>query len=231
MQIISILSSHPQTGTTTVAVNIAKGLQIRGYRVIMHAINGDHAPYDWLGVSPVENNMEFNCNNEILPGMVTTSSMGVDVFLTDEQRDSKYYNHVSSCLESQGYDYLILDLGSQQENLHIGASLASVIIACTNLLDPDEADHLGHLNKLIENCSSGQKGINLVVPCKVDTKGWNNSQVLFSIADRMGYENIADIIPACERIHLLPGDHKHVWDLSQQNLRRVFDNLVSRLEI
>lgn len=230
MRTIALVSSHAGTGKTTVAVNAAKGLERRGYRVILHGVGHIGDLCDRLG-QPSINNRESFVNLE--SGQVIKSLMGVDVFLGDKEKsDLPHYDKVHALLEKQGYDYLILDTDNQNENIAIAAALADIIIACTDLAQNDEPQQLAHLNELIKNRSGLQKCINLIVPCKINTKEWtNNSHVLFSIADQIGYENIADIIPACERIHLLSYDHKHVWDLTQKNIQCVFDSLVSRLVI
>lgn len=227
MRTITIVSSHAGTGKTTVAVNAAKGLERRGYRVIIHGVGQNDNIYNWLG------NLPASDEDNIDSGKIVKTSMGVDLFLNEsKQFDLGYYDQVHTMVESKEYDYLILDTDNQKQNTEIASALADIIIACSELAPDDEPQQLAELNHLIENSSRLQKRINLIVPCKINTKEWaNNSQVLFAIADRVGYENIADIIPACERIHLLPSDHKHVWELKQQNIKQVFDNLVSRLEI
>lgn len=235
MQTISLVSIHAGTGKTTIAVNAAKGLQRKGYRVIVHNIGQKRDLYEWL--SPTQTNGPDELISETdkgKPAQILTTPMEVDMLLDDTKKsDLTYYNETCTFLEQQGYDYLILDTDSGEKSMELAAALGDMIIACSDLSKNDEAQQLAKLNRVIETRSRQQKGINLIVPCKVNPQDWtNNSQVLFSIADRVGYENIADMIPRCERIHLLACDHKHVWDLPHfKNVQKVFDNLVSRLEM
>lgn len=227
MRTMSIVSSHAGTGKTTVAVNAAKGLERQGHRVIMHEMGHSDDLCNWLGKTTASEKIKFNS------GHILHSLMGVDILINDtEEMDLAYYNDVHALMEEQGYDYFILDTDNLKQNLVIAAHIADTFIACTELAPEDEPQKLARLNRMIEDNSQHKKGINLVVPCKINVNDWaNNSQMLFSIADRVGYENIADLIPACDRIHLLSCDHKHVWELKQRNIKNVFDNLIARLEI
>jgi cellulose biosynthesis protein BcsQ len=227
MRTISIISTRPGTGKTTVSVNAAKGLEKRGYRVIIHGLQQNEHICTWLGkvsTAEIEN---------IKPAQIVKTIMGVDVLNHDEEKlEPDYYDNVVSLLDKMGYDYLILDTDNDKKSTGIISDLSDTIVACTELAPDDEPQQLAELNRLIENSSRLRKGINLIVPCKIKTNEWTkNSQTLFTIAERVGYENIADLIPCCDRIRMLPCDHKHIWDLKQQNIKTVFDNLVSRLEI
>ncbi|MEA1962093.1 MAG: hypothetical protein U9N81_12650 [Bacillota bacterium] len=121
--------------------------------------------------------------------------------------------------------------GERKEDLMIAAQLADNVIACTDLKHEDETCRLEKLQKELEVHSNGKRGINLVLPTKINTNEWeSNTNNLFAIGDYFGYERIADLLPFCERIHDLPKDGKTVWQLRQKNIQDAFNRLLERVE-
>jgi len=188
MKVIAVVSTHTGTGKTTIVVNLAAGLMKKGYNVLIWNLNNDNLLHRWLSIN----------KENALPGndeaYTITSRMGIDVFICNSKEDLGK-NEINFLKLSNNYDYLLLDVDSQPESLKLSAYLADVVIACTNL-GPNEPENLAALDKKIQDISVKKLAINLVVPCKIKAREWeNNTQQLFNIADWIGYEKIANLIP------------------------------------
>lgn len=88
------------------------------------------------------------------------------------------------------------------------------------------------LNDYLKNLRPDGRGIDLVVPNKVKPGEWSeNSQLIFDLAEYLGWDKIADPIPHCEALHDLPREHMSVWELPAQykNRRAAFQSLVDRV--
>ncbi|MBC7075566.1 MAG: hypothetical protein H5T98_05770 [Syntrophomonadaceae bacterium] len=184
MKTIALMSTDPKTGKTTVAVNLAFGLMKAGHKVLIWNLSKDDFLYRWLDI----NKESLTGDNAI---HTITNRMGFDVLVGGEFSNNlkEYISQIST-----DYDYLLLDTDTGPESLN-AAKLADIVIVCTDL-SPEDPENLAVLDRKLQDMTSGQAGINLVVPCKIKVGEWeNNTKQLIDIADRIGYEKIADLIP------------------------------------
>lgn len=211
LKIISIVSTHPGSGQTTITVNLASGLARNGYHVLIVNPNYNDKLYKWLGIDPEQ------YSNGIL-----SSRMGIDLL---------NMNLISSpALKEVDYDYLLFIPASEADYLLL-SKMSDYLIACTDLSHNNEVADILSLEKYFHDSPGKANHISLLVLNKINTKEWeHNSQQLFTLADYFGYERIADPIPYCERIHDLPLERRTIWELSQQNLKDAFLRLVEAVE-
>lgn len=235
MRIISMMSSRPGIGQTTIAVHLATGLVRKGYRVLFCNLNTHNRVYAWLGLDSDIQTHELNWHNPAidLNKEIYPCWMGIDVLYpgSDSRVGMLRNESLWGEIRALPYDYFILNPGGQMEDLMIAGLLADNVIACTDLKNEDELHRLSLLQNELERISNAERGINLILPSKVRTGEWDhNSTMLFLMADHFGYEKIGELLPYCERIHDLPQSQRHAWQLHQQNIRDAFDRLVDRVE-
>jgi len=223
MEKIVVISTHAGAGKTTITVNLAAGLAQKGYNVLIWDQGKNDFLYKWLRINKQDLEQKKLYTQK--------SHTGIDVLIGDISIDS--FSKADLFKIFNNYYYILLDIDDKPGYLNLAIELADYIIACTDLLPADEPELLATLDNKIQKLSGKELGINLIVPCKVNAKEWdNNTQRLFTIADRMGYEKIADLIPACEAIHDLPLEGRTVWDLpgQYQNRKDAFNRLVERVD-
>lgn len=234
MKIISLVSSRPGMGQTTVAVNLAAGLAGKGIKVLICNLNSSEKLYHWLGIQVREGtSVSLSPDLQVIKKYIYASKLGIDVlYLGSHPTASSFQsNEVMEIILDLDYDYLILNPGGRLEDLIIAAQLADNVIACTDLNSDDELLRLERLQKEMLHLSDGRRGINLILPCKVNINKWeSNANSLFSIGDYFGYEKIADLIPNDHRIHPLRINGKTVWELQNTSLRDAFSRLLERVE-
>ncbi len=234
MKIISLISSHPGTGQTTVAVNLAAGLARKGLKVLVCNLNPNIKLYYWLGIQVrEETSVSLTPDLKVIKSYIYPSDMGIDVLYLGSQPAAKTFqsDEIMLMIQELAYDYLILNPGGRLEDLMIAAQMADNVIACTDLKSEDEVYQMEVLQKGIEHLSAGRRGINLVLPSKVNANKWeSNTNILFDMGDFFGYERISDLIPLDHRIHHLPKNHKTVWDLHNTSIRDAFSRLLARVE-
>ena len=107
-----------------------------------------------------------------------------------------------------------------------------LLVIC--VVDGNQTDRSGimALNQYLKEVRPDGQGLDLLVPNKVKPGEWSgNSQLIFDLAEDLGWEKIADPLPYCEALHDLPKEHASVWELPAQykNRRAVFQSLVDRV--
>lgn len=233
MRIISLISSRRGVGQTTVAINLAVGLVRKGYKVLFCNVNNNPGVYDWLDVQIVPHEVQWQPYTDDLKQDIYPSFMGIDLLYPGSSPHVELFQDdaVLETIDGLPYDYFILNPGGDAEELLIAALLADNVIACTDLRNEKELDRLSLLQEQLEQISQGQKGLNLILPCKIVSSEWDhNTTILFSIAEYFGYDRIGDFLPSCERIRNLPDTQQHAWQLQQNNIKQAFNRLVERVE-
>lgn len=219
MKVITIVSQRSGCGQITLAVNLAGGLTRQGYRVMIADTGCNGKLNHWLGVLGEQDDIEkghTSQENHKLP--IFQTRMGIDLL-----RYNGWQPPLISLLESSVYDYVIFIPASEQECL-LMTDCAAYVIVCTDL---GHANEVEEIQKIEQKLLAGKSCRNLIVPNKINTKEWEkNSRQLFALAEYCGYENIADPIPYCERIHDLPLSNQTVWSLKQENIKDAFDRLL-----
>ena len=209
MKKIVVVASHPGAGQTTLAVNLGSGLANKGHRILIAAGEENYKLYDYLGVSRQDD--------------IQTSSLGVDI-ISFAQGIYMYD------VDPEEYEFVFLIPGNKKE-WGLIIDRYDHLLVCIDFTGETEIKELITLEKEIQDLSAEQKRISLIVPNKMNSKEWeHNSQELFTLADYFGADKIADPIPACERVHDLPGLKKTVWQINRQNLQNAFDRLIEKVE-
>lgn len=211
MKIITILSSTPGCGKTTMAVNLASGLARQSYTVLLIGLEDDSLLHQWT---------EIASTDFLKP---EKSCFDVDILFNQfGQLDLG---------EHPGYDYIIIDAGSPNKTWESVLRNTGLIIGCIEAGTGD-VSLLANLDNYILDLTNQDKRIDLVVPYKARTAEWDNNFKQFSeLAEYFGESRVADMIPFCEAIHDLPQEKKSVWDLPPQysNRQRAFKQLLDRL--
>ncbi|MEA1961135.1 MAG: hypothetical protein U9N81_07640, partial [Bacillota bacterium] len=153
MKIISLLSSHTDTGQTTVAVNLSVGLCNKGLKVLVCNLNSNMKLYHWLGIelNQVKSVNLYPDLQEIMDH-IYQSDLGIDVLYLGSHPEATIFesDYVLDMIQNLNYDYLILNPGERKEDLMIAAQLADNVIACTDLKHEDETCRLEKLQKELE---------------------------------------------------------------------------------
>lgn len=229
LKIISIVSTYPASGQTTIAINLASGLVRSGQRVLIVNLNGNDKLGRWLGFDPVQySSLNYK---ESITRYILTSRMGIDLLnMISSTDDSRSTIISSSDLKKLDYDYLLLLPASKSDCDRLDG-LFDYLVVCTDLSHSNEITDIVSLENDLPNPTKPANRISLVVLNKINTREWEHTtQQLIALADYFGYERIADPIPHCERIHDLPLDGRTVWELSQQNIKDAFRSLVETVQ-
>jgi len=223
MKTISLISTHPGAGLTTVAVNLGTGLARLKKKVLVSSLVSNPKLNSWLNSPPAENDIKAACPDE-LAKKIFTSPLGIDHLTAETNRlnTPQSINRLKACLEKLGYDYYI-QISNSAGSLHLIAEDCQIFI-CTDLKSDEE---IADLIRLDQQLKGHARRADLIIPLKLDPKEWeNNSSKLLALGEHFGYERIADMIPACERIHDLAKDGKSIWDINQLVLQNAFRQLV-----
>jgi cellulose biosynthesis protein BcsQ len=230
MKTIVILSTHEKAAKTTLAINLGAAWQQQDKKVILYSIPYNPKLEEWLLIDQAAKTSKHKKPDE-LP--IINSSMGIDYIDRPFERVADLRTKqlaIQEALINLKYDYFIIISAISPIELEI-ARQADLIIATSYLDNADEVEEIMALDKTLKHNNTDLiHGIDLMVPIKVDPAEWNkNSQRLLALGDYLGYENMANMIPACERIHDLSKDGKTVWDLSQNNIKNAFRELLKQI--
>jgi len=207
---IVLLATRPGAGVHTIALNLGIGLTHFQKKVFLASDCVRLA--DWL-------NSPGHRENSLLDRNPAFSWQ----LLSDHNYDE--------AIASGSLDYrLYLQHG---KNWPAGFPSQDRILALC-VIDVSKADLPGimALNQYLQEVRPDGRGIDLLVPNKVKPGEWSeNSQLIFDLAEDLGWEKIADPIPHCEALHDLPKEHTSVWELPAQynNRRAAFQRLVDRV--
>lgn len=227
MKLVAVLSNHTGCGITTILVNLAYGLTKQGCRILIMDLARDEKLPKWLKTYADDQ----KTNNQALDrhgNAIFHSRLGIDFISGDI--DSLGEVASSQLQEYSVYDYIFANSIYLFDN-PLFSQRVDYVMVCTDLNHGDELEELQGLEEHLSAWSGKSDLIKLLIPNKINTKEWeHNSQYLFSMADRYGFEKIADPIPHCERIHDLPLQGHTVWDLKQKNLQEAFNRLVETVQ-
>ncbi len=190
MKIIMVASGHPACGQITITVNLARGLNSRGYKVLVGVLGRNERLRHWLDISPQGNVPEGGS-----PAKLFSSRLGIDLWELPSGAKGLPAADFSFELTKPAHDYSFLLPASQEDCCFLGP-VAETLIVCTDLAATDELEELKSIEELWRNTRLNNGGIDLIIPNKINTKEWeHNIEKLSLLADYFGYERIADPIP------------------------------------
>lgn len=207
MNNIILLSPLPGAGVNTIAVNLGIGLTHCAYKVCL--LSGYARLSDWLsspGNKPgslLERNPEFSWH-----------------------KPSEEYSFQKVLFNYQLYVPETRDLLTEFVGKY------TTLILC--VIDDNQANlpEILAINQYVRSIRQDTRGVDLVIPNKIKPGEWSdNSQLIFELAEDLGWEKVADPIPYCEALHDLPKENQSVWDLPAQykNRQAAFRSLVDRV--
>jgi cellulose biosynthesis protein BcsQ len=223
MKAITLVSTFPGCGQTTIAVNLAAALAEQGKQVLIVSLGDNEKLIRWLDINEGKGEgLDF-----VKSDMIYHSRRGADLLVLNSSDDISS-GSVSSDLKHLDYDFLFL-LPASEKDCPFVNNLSDYVLVCTDLSHSDEVEAIISLSQLFSD--SQKSSLSLIVPNKINTKEWeHNSEQLFALADYFGYEKIADPIPFCERVHDLPLTGKTVWEINRENLKDAFNSLVEKVK-
>lgn len=197
MKIIAMISVHPGCGRTTLAVNLAAGFMRKGLRLLIAETGPGEKLRNWLGageIQPLTPAEQGGLDSPQFPAVQTR--LGMDILQPLDFSSSRAaVSELIPALKQMNYDYLLL-LPTDSADCRQAVSVADIVMACTDLSNADEVEHLKHLEKSLQTARGKACGIDIIVPNKIDTKEWeHNTEQLFALADFFGFERLADPIP------------------------------------
>ena len=193
LRIISIISTRPGAGQTTVTVNLASGLVRKGFRVLIGVGGYYEKLYKWVGIT---NQQEYNLDAKLTDNVdsrIMISREGIGLI----DLDCNFPEPIiySLAMGKLAYDYLLLYPATHQD-CSLLSLISDQIIVCTDLSHPNELEELQALEKYLQDSGGKARKLHLILPNKINTKEWtHNSQQLSALADYFGWERIADPIP------------------------------------
>lgn len=210
MHNIVLVAPRSGAGVNTIALNLGIGLTHYKTRVLLSS--GYTRLSDWLGSPGNRENSLSDRNPTFNWGLLSGG-------------------FCSEAIVNDTFDYCLY-VPTDKEWLDGFLMKYPALVLC--VIDGNKPDLTGilALDQYLRNARPGGTGIDLVVPNKVKPGEWReNSQLIFDIAEHLGWDKIADPIPHCEALHDLPGEHMSVWELPAQynNRRAAFQSLVNRI--
>ncbi len=178
MKSFAWISTHPRTGSTTLAVNIAAALVQHNCSVLFVETGDPDLICRWLDIPP---DKLSNASSAV------HTSMGFDLT----------FHCSSQCFQQDAllYDYVFLDSGTDFEAIERSSRCADYRLACTDL-DPGDGQLLPDYDDRIRSENAGQKGIDLIIPNRTRTGEWaNNTDTLFALLEHFREDQIADMVP------------------------------------
>lgn len=233
MRKILIVAGHAGSGQTTVLVNLASGLALKDYQVLIIDSGNNQKLNHWLRLDSQPNHdANAKWTSDRMADSIRRSGIGIDCLnlAVGFENDSECRACVMT-LAKLKYDYIFLH-PTTAEDCRLFLMVADMVLVCTDFSQTNNLEELHAMEQLLQISLGQTRNINLIIPNKINTKEWDyNSQQLFALVDYFGAARIADPIPYCERIHDLPGQGKTVWQLSQQNLQSALGRLVEMVEL
>jgi len=182
MKTIALVSTHPCSGKTTIAVNLAAGMIIQGYKVVLLEMGDQDIVHEWL------------CTNQDIPENMTgclSTDMGFDLVLVPDSNADELID----LQDLAYYDYAIIDSGNDIDDYMGILHGVNIIAACTDLR-ASEPNLLPLLDQNISAGSKNTKSIDLIIPTMINTSEWNsNTEILFQLMNYFGEDKIADMVP------------------------------------
>lgn len=210
MKNIVLLAPQTAAGVSTIALNLGIGLTHLNNRVILASANA--RLFEWLNSPGSREDSLLDRNQGLIWQPLSESNILKEI----QDKEAEY-----SLYAAPDRDWLDVFL-----------SRNSALVFC--VFDTNNADisAIMGLNQYLHKIRPDKQGIDLIVPNKVKPGEWSgNSQIIFDLAECLGWEAIADPIPHCEALHDLPKEHMSVWELPPQysNRRNAFQSLVERV--
>ncbi|MGI6435757.1 MAG: hypothetical protein ACOX0F_10400 [Syntrophomonadaceae bacterium] len=212
MKPILLLSPHPGAGVATVSVNLAAGLIEAGNKVLLVSMGEDPRLKQWLEKA-------VDARGSLLsrhPGLVWQQFPDEADFRLG---DGEYP------------DYLLIMAGSIDKIQAVIQETPALILCIIDGVKHSCEDIMA-LDQQLKRITSASRGIDLLVPNKVQPGEWEeSSRLLLCLGEQWGWERVADPLPYCEAIHDLPLEGKTVWELPAQysNRQAAFQSLVEQV--
>jgi cellulose biosynthesis protein BcsQ len=223
MKRIIVTANYPDSGITTILVNLACGLFKQGMRILIADESENGKLAEWLGVYGDDQESKYSAGVQ-WEGIIASSRLGIDYIRINSQLIDNSYS--LAWWQESAYDFTFTNSQNLLANQALACNVEAVLV-CTDLSHGDEVEELQRLEHHLLTVTGKSNLIKLIIPNKINTKEWeHNSGYLFAIAEHYGFEAIADPIPHCERIHDLSMQGYTVWDLKQKNLQEAFNRLV-----
>lgn len=202
MSTLVFLSPRPGAGKTTVMINLGVALQQAGAKVLLINLHSDQLFANWVDLWAHER--------------ITPTHLGPDALMVSEP---------PAQLPADDYDYILLEAPDRiLPQLSRTPVLFDMVCCCFHAGRDEWGDGIelqAKMHALADSC--------LYIPCQTKTGEWEaTSARLISLADQVGWENIADPLPHCEAIHDLPLLQSHLWSLPvhYRNRQQAFQSLL-----
>lgn len=178
MKSLAWISTHRETGSTTLVVNTAAALVQMGCSVLVIETGNPDLICRWLDIpvakllntsSPIDTSMGFDLTTNFSPQLWEQDALG--------------------------YDYVFIDSGIAFDEIEKASRLADYTLASTDL-KPLDGQLLPDLDDRIRKVTAGTKGIHQIIPTRSRTGEWsNNTDTLFALLEHFEEEQIANMIP------------------------------------
>lgn len=216
---LALLSAHPGTGKTSIAVNLAAALVRNGKRCLLVETDPDSPVFPWLSLEPPGD----GGYNKTMP----TKIKDVEIYTPASPGE------ISDKLESfDRFDYIFLE-AHRTADIEVMARSADHCIAVSDLGVENEVALLIDLDRQVRAASDQKKSIRLIILTKIVPGEWEQSSAaLFKLAEYFEPEQIADPIPRCQAIADLPLTGLTVWDLPDEyrNRKDAFARLLESIQ-
>ncbi len=204
MRELIILAPKPGGGVHTIAVNIAIGLS----RLNLHVQLSSRCEglTEWLVNKGSRNSSLLERN----PG-----------FIWNPNTSFTYHDF------QEKLDYLLLT-PSSRDDLKESLATKDALVLCVVDMNTDDLDSIAAVSLALTDIDPLRE-IDLFIPNKVKPGEWEKSSAMvFELAEKYGWEKIADSIPYCEAIHDLRKEKQSVWELpdNYNNRKTAFQSLV-----
>lgn len=206
-----LLSPSPRAGVCTVSVNLAAGLTKAGNDVLLISLEDDQRLEQWL-------ESVANASGSLLdrhPGLKWLRLEKADYRLHDTERA----------------DYLLIMAGNMERTQAVLREIPARTVCVMDGTEHNSLDIMG-LDERLRRLAPASRGIDLLVPNKVQPGEWEeSSRLLLNLGEQLGWDKVADPLPYCEAIHDLPLEGKTVWELPAQysNRQAAFQSLVEQV--
>lgn len=208
MKELIFLSPKPGGGVHTIAVNLAIGLSNQKLHVQLLSI--------YKGLD------QWLKNTGSKPDTLLDRNTGL-TWIQDDLDPGDY---------PDGIDFLLF-IPNEKEGLKKSLARKNAQVLCVIDMTSDNINNIAKVSQAVKDIDP-LRDIALFIPNKVKPGEWEQSSAMvFELAEKYGWEKIADSIPYCEAIHDLPKEKQSVWELpdNYSNRKAAFQSLVDAVAL